>query len=156
MPAKAKIKAASLLSCSCESWCEGRVVFPWLSPIRWWPRSEIMAKSKVHLALPSFYGQVCAKTVFSLQEGPCIITWRSQGSLTWGHRLKDIYKESRDVLCQIFWIVLFSSRVWTKYIAVLAFPIPSINFYFDFLSRWITKPAMPGPSLLNTACDGKK
>lgn len=129
----------------------------WFPPIWGWPRSEIMARSKLYFALLFLYDHVC----LSLQEKPCIIMWRSHGSLTWGHRLKEIYKESRDVFCQIFWIILFHSKVWTKFIAVLALPIPSIRFYFDFLCRWNTKPSMSKktwfrPSLQNIAFNGKK
>jgi len=34
-----------------------------------------MARAKMHHALPFFCGQACAKTIFSLQEGPYVV-WR--------------------------------------------------------------------------------
>lgn len=82
--------------------------------VKWWqgPRCTL------HCLF--FCGQACAKTVFSLQEGPCVIMLRSQGLLTWDHSLKKFKKKA-----EMFWLRYSESfhlvwKVWTKYFAILA------------------------------------
>lgn len=76
--------------------------------MKWWQRPRYT----LHCLF--FSGQASAKTVFSLQEGRCMIMSRSQGSFTWDHRWNEILKESRTVLAWIFWIISFSLKSLNK------------------------------------------